>query len=215
MKLADVFLQPASDFVSLAANHRNSKKRQVARDWFTKALDYTTAAGGRHVTALPGVHCAGESSEDSMKRASTELAWRVEQAGMRGITFSVEAHIGSIVPTPREAEQLVKMTPGLTLTLDYAHFTSIGMTDLEIEPLVKYASHFHCRGARNGRLQASFKENMIDYARILRIMKKVNYPGYVGIEYVWVDWEHCNETDNLSETIQFRDFLRSVKLNYR
>jgi hypothetical protein len=23
-----------------------------------------------------------------------------------------------------------------------------------------------------------------------------------------VDWEHCNEVDNLSETIQLRDFLR-------
>ena len=27
----------------------------------------------------------------------------------------------------------------------------------------------------------------------------------MGIEYVWIDWEHCNEVDNLSETILFRD----------
>ena len=31
--------------------------------------------------------------------------------------------------------------------------------------------------------------------------------GYVGIEYVWIDWEHCNEVDNLSETILWRDFF--------
>ena len=30
------------------------------------------------------------------------------------------------------------------------------------------------------------------------------------IEYVWIDWEHCNECDNLSETILFRDFFRSL-----
>jgi len=27
---------------------------------------------------------------------------------------------------------------------------------------------------------------------------------------VWIDWEHCNECDNLSETILFRNFFRSL-----
>ena len=36
------------------------------------------------------------------------------------------------------------------------------------------------------------------------------YSGYVGIEYVWIDWEHCNECDNISETIQFRDLFKSL-----
>ena len=58
-------------------------------------------------------------------------------------------------------------------------------------------------------MQASFKDNTIDYARVLRAMRKAKYQGYVGVEYVWIDWEHCNEVDNLSETIQFRDFLRA------
>ena len=40
-------------------------------------------------------------------------------------------------------------------------------------------------------------------------MRKTGYKGYVGVEYVWIDWEHCNEVDNLSETIHLRDFLRS------
>jgi sugar phosphate isomerase/epimerase len=213
LKPADIFLQAANNFVDLAPNHRNPTRRARAREWFAKTLDYAAAAGGKHVTALPGVHCDGESKADSLQRSSEELAWRVDRAKQYGITFGVEAHIGSIVPSPKEAEQLIRMTPGLTLTLDYTHFTRMGMPDSSIEPLVKHASHFHCRGACKGRLQASFKMNTIDYARVLRTMNKVNYPGYVGIEYVWIDWEHCNETDNLCETIQFRDFLRSVKLN--
>jgi hypothetical protein len=64
------------------------------------------------------------------------------------------------------------------------------------------------RGAREGRLQAPFKENVIDYARVMDVMREVNYTGYLGVEYVWIDWEHCNECDNVSETILFRDFLR-------
>ena len=42
-------------------------------------------------------------------------------------------------------------------------------------------------------------------------MQQVGYSGYVGIEYVWIDWEHCNEVDNLSETILLRDLLRSPR----
>ena len=48
--------------------------------------------------------------------------------------------------------------------------------------------------------------------RILRAMKQANYKGYIGVEYVWIDWEHCNEVDNLSETIQMRDYFRSAFL---
>ena len=100
-------------------------------------------------------------------------------------------------------------TPGLTLTLDYTHFTRIGIADEAIEPLVAHASHFHARAACKGRLQTSLKRNTIDYARVLRAMQASGYRGYVGVEYVWIDWEHCNEVDNLSETILMRDYLRA------
>ena len=71
------------------------------------------------------------------------------------------------------------------------------------------ASHFHARAARPTRLQAPLKENTIDYAAILRSMGQSGYSGWIGLEYVWVDWEHCNEVDNLSETILLRDHLRA------
>jgi len=97
------------------------------------------------------------------------------------------------------------------LTLDYTHFIRQGVADSAIEPLVKFASHFHARGGCRGKLQSSFKQNKVDYRRILKVMDAVNYQGYVGIEYVWIDWERCNEVDNLSETILMRDFLNSIK----
>lgn len=105
--------------------------------------------------------------------------------------------------------KLIENVPGLTLTLDYTHFTRLGIPDRQIEPLTKYASHFHVRGASKGRLQAPFKENKIDYARAVKALGKAGYRGYLGVEYIWVDWEHCNEVDNLSETILLRDFFQS------
>jgi sugar phosphate isomerase/epimerase len=206
---ADVFLQMDPSFIPYAINHPEAGRRRRGRDWFVKTLDYAGACGARHVTTLPGVEFETEKPADSWKRSCDELAWRVGQAKKRRITFGIEAHVGSIVPRPKSALRLVRSVPGLTLTLDYTHFTRLGMPDSAVEPLLQHASHFHARGASKGRLQAAFKHNKIDYARILRQMQKLNYQGYVGVEYVWIDWEHCNEVDNLSETIQLRDFLKA------
>ena len=109
-----------------------------------------------------------------------------------------------------EVQRLVRGVPGLTLTLDYTHFTRNGLPDSAVEPLLPQASHFHVRGACKGRLQTSFDKNTIDYRRVVEVLRKTGYAGCLGIEYIWIDWEHGNENDCLSETIRFRDFLRSV-----
>lgn len=210
LQAADIFLQMDADFAPYAINQPDAARRQTARDWFLKTLDYAAGCGCHHATTLPGVHFEGESYADSFARAAEELAWRVEQAHRRGIIFGVEAHVGSIVSDPEAAENLVQAVPGLTLTLDYTHFTRLGMPDEDIEPLVQYASHFHVRGAREGRLQERFAHNSIDYERVFEAMQETRYRGWIGIEYVWIDWEHCNECDNLSETILFRDFFREM-----
>jgi sugar phosphate isomerase/epimerase len=210
LQVADVFLQTAPDFRPYAINHPEAVPRQLARDWFTKTLEYTAACSCSHVTILPGVHFESESPEQSFSRAVEELTWRVERAQSFGIALGTEAHVGSLAPDPTSAKRLAESVPGLTLTLDYTHFTRAGMADDAIEPLLAHASHFHVRGARTGRLQAPFKDNVIDYRRVLNGLKQAGYAGWLGVEYVWIDWEHCNECDNLSETILFRDFLRSL-----
>ena len=209
LQCADVFLQMNPSFIPYAVNHPEAARRRRARDWFVRTLDYAAAAGAKHVTTLPGVHFDKQPRAVSWQRTCEELAWRMAQAECRGLVFGVEAHVGSIVPNPKTALRLVRDVPGLTLTLDYTHFTRVGLPDSASERLIPYASHFHARGASKGRLQSPFPHNTIDYARVLRMMRKTNYRGYMGVEYVWIDWEHCNEVDNLSETIQMRDFLRA------
>lgn len=208
LRCADVFLIMDPDFVPFAINHPLAARRRKARAWFLQTLEYAVAAGARHVTTLPGVSFPEEQPVDSWQRARDELAWRVDQARRHRLILGVEAHVGSLVPHPRSALRLVRGVPGLTLTLDYTHFIRAGIAQKTIEPLVAHASHFHVRGACRGRLQTSFARNAIDYARVLRAMRRTGYRGYVGIEYVWIEWERLNEADNLSETILFRDFLR-------
>ncbi len=210
LKVADIFMQVGENFDTYAVNHPQAARRRKVRDWYLKTLEYTAESGGKHVTTLPGAHFAEEALRDSFARSVEELSWRVERAKEYGIVLSVEAHIGSLVPRPKAAAKLIQRVPGLTLTLDYTHFTSIGLPDREVEPLVQYAGHFHIRGGRKGRLQESFARNTVDYKRVYKVMQKKGYKGWVGIEYVWIEWENCNECDNLSETILYRDFFRKL-----
>jgi sugar phosphate isomerase/epimerase len=209
LAFADIFFQ-AENASLLAINHPDEAVRKKVRELFNKATEFTLECGCKHLTIVPGVYFDSETKEVSFKRCCEELAWRCLKADEAGISFSIEAHVGSIVPTPEEALTLVKSVPGLTLTLDYCHFIRDGISEERIEPLIKYASHFHARGASKGRLQTSVSENTIDYGHILREMKRVDYPGFIGIEYVWAEWENCNRVDNVSETILLRDYLRKI-----
>jgi len=209
LEFADVYLIPATDFHTLACNHPEAAERKRSRELFLKSLELTAQLEGKHMTGLPGVHWEQEAWDDSFARSSAELAWRVEQAREQGIVYSIEAHLGSLLLTPAQARQMVDATPGLTLTLDYGHFTYQGMPDAQVEPLVAHASHFHARCSCPGRLQAPMSMNTNDFCRILKVMDAQGYAGYLGIEYVWIEWDHCQDVDNLSETILLRDLLLS------
>ena len=198
---ADIFLQVHENFADYAVNHPEMARRKFAREQFLRTLDYAAAAGSAHVTILPGVVFKTESRATSLVRAADELLWRVEQAAEMKLTLGVEPHLGSIIDTPERALQLAAFVPGLGLTLDYAHFTRAGFPDSRVEPLTARATHFHARCARKGRLQSSFKENAIDFTRALKALKRNSFKGWIAVEYVWIDWEHCNEVDVVSETI--------------
>lgn len=207
LEFADIFLQPSSQLDDMAPNHPSAAQRRRWRELYLRTLEFTARCNGRHMTALPGIHFEKESLEDSLKRCSDELAWCVEQAEPLGIVFSVEPHMWSLAPNTRLAGKLVKMTKGLTLTLDYGHYTTQGEPDRAIEPLMKYASHFHARAACKGLLQTTLVNNSIDYRRVVKAMKRCKYSGYIGVEYVRMGIDVVPDVDNLSETILMRDLL--------
>lgn len=208
--VSDVFGQAGLEAEEKALNHPDEPVRRWASEFFHRILDFAVACHAPHLTLLPGVQFPQELHEDSLKRSAEELAWRVETAGKAGVILGIEPHLGSVSPTPALAACLLEMCPGLTLTLDYCHFACQGIPDDEVEPLVEHASHFHARGACQGKLQAAMKENVVDYPRVLRKMNASGYKGFIALEYVWIEWMHCNEVDNLSETIILRDLLRSA-----
>lgn len=210
LRIADAFGQPGRVFEENAVNHPEESVRQAATEFFYRLLEFALRCNGSHMSLLPGVHFESESAGDSLKRSAEELAWRVETATKVGVTLSVEPHLGSLISTPAAAAQLLEMTPGLTLTLDYGHFAYQGIPDAEVEPLMGRTSHFHARGACPGKLQTTMGENAIDFDGVIRAMDKVKYSGFVVLEYVWTEWMDLNRVDNLSETIILRDLLRRL-----
>ena len=198
---ADIFLQLALDYESRAVNHPSVQRRRRAREAFEKALDYTAECRGRHLTALPGVHFQQESRQDSLTRAADELAWRVERAKEYRITFAIEPHVGSFADTPRRAERLVRDVPGLTLTLDYGHMYPRGYSEAQVEQLLQYSSHFHARGFSRRSGSTTLKNNTVDWKRILRVMDRTGYKGWIELEY---------GGNNVTDTVILRDYLRRL-----
>ena len=209
LAVADVFVIPWTDFRTLAPNHPDDAERARSTALFGDVLEFAARVGSPGMTILPGVDWEHEAAADSLARAADELRRRVEAADARGLRLSIEPHLGSVAPSPERALDLLELTPGLGLTLDYSHFVYQGIPEAEVEQLAPFARHCHLRGARRGRMQAALRENAIDFERMLDVLEAAGYDGFLGLEYVWLDWEHCNECDNLSETLLLRDRVRA------
>lgn len=211
LQLSDLFCIPWTDFERFAPNHPDPGERARSRALFGDMLELAAQAGAPGMTMLPGVDWPGETHEGSFQRSVEELAWRAEQARAAGVRFSFEPHLGSVAQAPEEAARLCRETQGMVeLTLDYSHFVYQGYDESAIDPLLSHARHLHARGSRHARMQAALKDSTVDFERMVAVARDVGYDGDIGLEYLWIDWEHLNECDTLSETILLRDRLRAA-----
>ena len=209
LEAADIFLQSALDFVSVAVNHPSAGVREKSRRDFLDALSFASASGSSHITCLPGVCFEEDAEGESWKRACSELLWRTETAAAKGIAFGVEAHRGSIADTPALAKALVRDVNGLTLTLDYSHFIRSGFSQEEISPLLAFAGHFHARGASSKMMQTPVCESEIDFGLLVRDMQKYGYNKTITLEYVYENWEDNFRCDTISETVLLKNLLEA------
>jgi sugar phosphate isomerase/epimerase len=207
LAVSDVFVIPWSDLETLAPNHPEPEQRSASRGLFRDMVEFAARLESPGITILPGIEWPGERYDESLARTSDELAWRAQHAASAGLRFSVEPHVGSIMPTPEQAKRLCEETPGLELTLDYSHFVRQGLPEEQVDVLAPHARHVHVRGAAPGRIQTSVAESTLDVERMVGALREAAYDGYLALEYVWLRWERCNECDNLAETIILRDRL--------
>ena len=85
LRVADVYLQMDPDFTTYAVNHPETLRRDKARDWFLRTLDYAAACQSPHVTALPGVLFDEESRTDSLQRCTTNSHGALNNRGLQAL----------------------------------------------------------------------------------------------------------------------------------
>ncbi len=210
LEWSDVFVIPATEFTAMSANHPDPREREAGREVFRQMLEFVERVGAPGMTMLPGIDWPGESHDVSLARSADELARRASEARERGLGFSIEPHMGSLLHTPEDALRLCEMAPGLELTLDYGHYTAAAVPDTDIEPLIARTRHFHARPAAPGRLQTRLEENTIDFERAIDALRERGYDDYILVEYLWADLDaRFDQLDILSETVLLRDRLRA------
>jgi sugar phosphate isomerase/epimerase len=208
LQIADVFLQIGLEPADSSANDPNPKVRARSREVFSRAISFCRTIGCTHMTGLPGVH-HGDAERDFVL-AAEEATWRLQQCRQSGVVYSIEPHIGSICAETASVRRLLAAVPDLTLTLDYGHFICQGEDSAVVHTLLPHATHVHARSAARGQLQTNLPENTIDFEGMISGLAASRYHGYIALEYVWIDWQGCNRSDNLSETILLREQLRDI-----
>jgi sugar phosphate isomerase/epimerase len=210
LKASDIFIQIGVDPFECAANDPSSAVRSNNRDTFAHALEFCVALGCRHLTGLPGVFHSGIPQARDLQLAEEEASWRVRECASAGIAYAIEPHVGSICGDVKSTRAFLRRVEGLTLTLDYGHFVMAGESSETIHTLLPFASHLHVRGGALDRLQTSLEENTIDFTGMMNVLRRLDYGGFLSLEYVWVDWKGCNRTDNVSETVLLRRALETI-----
>jgi sugar phosphate isomerase/epimerase len=209
LEAADVFVQTGAEPPVAAANDPDPSVRSQNHQTIEAMIAYTRELGANHLTGLPGVLHDGVALEKDWQLAVEEAQWRLEVCQKAGITYAIEPHVGSLLADPQTTLRFLEAVPGLTLTLDYGHFIYQGMNNESVHCLLPHASHFHARGGAKGALQSTVRDNTIDFDAVLKGLRAANYSGWICLEYVWVDWEGCNRTDNIAETLLLREKLQS------
>lgn len=206
LAVSDIFLQSSLDFKEFAINHPDAAIRAGQRDVFRRLCDYALAAGCDHVGGLPGA----SFNSSSWSLGCEELAWRAYYAKEHGLSYGIEAHLGSFVEKPEDTLKMLREVDGMALILDHSHYTFQGYDTESLRPLMHYASHMHVRGARKGEMQCSVERNETDFAAVAEHMKAEDYSGTVCVEYTYTAWENCNRTDNVSETVILTKLMKDL-----
>jgi sugar phosphate isomerase/epimerase len=208
LRPCDLFLQIGTEPAQSSANDPDPSVRARNRQVFEQALELCKAIRCDHLTGLPGVDHGDQRTDLAV--AVEEAVWRVRMCRDAGVVYSIEPHIGSICASVESTQQFLDQVEGLSLTLDYGHFVCAGEESRKVHSLLPFASHIHARGGSPARLQTSVADNTIDFAGMMSGLYSQGYAGKLALEYVWIDWQGCNLSDNLSETMLLRGELRKI-----
>jgi sugar phosphate isomerase/epimerase len=186
-------------------------QREAQLTMFERLIPFAIALGTPGITVSPGiVHADGP--EHSLARSVPALLRMLKAAEDSDLRVSFEPHMDSVAQRPEQALLLLEAVPGLSVTLDYAHFIYQGIVSREIAPLLEHVAHVHIRQARRGALQTTHNEGALNIPQLLQDLLGAGYRGALTVEYMTTfGWHHMQAISISHETVRTRDALRAAR----
>ena len=150
-----------------------------------KWIDVADRIGASHMRAFGGPIPKGASEEQAVAWAVEVLKRGAEYAGSKGITIGVEDDAGLTI-TAEPTIEIVKRTasPWVGINADSGNLRFDGYA--KFETLLPYATSVHLKtliATKDGKKESA------DWDRLLAMIGKSGYKGYIGLEYEGNDAE--------------------------
>jgi len=167
----------------------------LAREW----VDVSVTLGAPCLRVFAGPVPEGHSEEEAMAWCIAGLKQAAEYAEEKGVVLALENH-GGITATFEQVRQLVEGVGSdwLRVNLDLGNYRTDPYR--QIAQTLPYTVTTH---AKTQGHDASGQPFLLDYPRILQILREKGYRGYLSIEYE-------AEADPLLAVPRFASYLKSL-----
>jgi L-ribulose-5-phosphate 3-epimerase len=143
-----------------------------------KWLDVAERLGASHMRVFGGAVPKGATEDQAVAWAVETLKRAAEEAGRKGITLGVEDDGGITTNADRTVEIVKKAdSPWVGINLDIGNFPDDGYR--QIEMCAPYATNVHFKS----EVHVAKKGEPTDIGRVLGILLKAGYRGYLALEY--------------------------------
>lgn len=147
---------------------------QMTKEW----IDHSVTLGAPCIRVFAGPVPEGHREEEAFQWAVACLGECAEYGASRGVVVALENH-GGITATADQVEKLVQAVnhEWFGVNLDFGNYRT---PPAEYEQTAPHA--VTCHAKTHYRNPAGQKKE-VDYAQVVKIMRRVGYKGYLNIEY--------------------------------
>jgi sugar phosphate isomerase/epimerase len=152
------------------------RERELA--WLERWVEVASKLGAGHIRVFGGDVPKGSTEDQAAEWVVSTLKRAADYSGKKGIVLGLENH-GGITSKAERVVQIVKQvnSPWVGINLDTGNFE--GNTYSQIEACVPYAVNVQIKT----EISENGKKLLSDWGRILTMLIKGGYKGYLALEY--------------------------------
>lgn len=156
------------------------KQIKLTREW----IDHSATMGAPVIRIFAGNVPKGDTEAAAFERCVAGINKSLEYAAEKGVFLALENH-GGITGTAEQLLKIVKAvspSPWFGVNLDGGNFRSENVY-AELEQIAPYAINAQVKVS----VTPNGKKEPADLSRVIEILRKANYRGYVVLEYEEAD----------------------------